>query len=746
MRLTLLTLGLLASMGCLAAQDNSVNFIAQIESIKVNRSAINDQGKLIPAERIFVNGDTPCGKDTIHMTASSLQMTQENYEKFLQDVWNQAQDEKYFRFTATACEGKGSQLATNIQVCRKDICDNKYIVDDTIIWVGGDIDSFYVLSKKEATDAADYFIRLPLEKDKTKNLWKVTGWYLGDNLDISNEGKLKAFVGYTDSENFSSQKFVSTFTTYYRSGQKAAQFTFNDKGVQDGEFNGWHKNGKPSQKFTYVNGEINGEFTAWNDNGTIASKSNFINGKHVDGACNHYDGHGKLLREHSYLNGKYDGKYVDYYADGKVNTEKFYKNDHLVGDSKEFYPNGQLKSLEHFDEQGRRDGAQEKYLENGTMKSREIFKHDRKITAEEWYQNGNKRYSRQFDENGKDNGKDQQWAENGQLISETHYSHGQVSSEKTWTEAGAPLTEAVYKKGTEESVKRRWSEKTGKLYSEVHFNASQPSGITKKWDETTGKLILETTYNDGFEDGLRKEYDPQTGELTLEKWNAGLSDVNKFVNNQPSLKKYKNGKLIVAGCDITKLLNNPDEVTAQAKKGDAKSQVQLGLYYDGCSEFKKAESWMLKAAKQKNGDALYYLSQLYLKGKKDVIAEDIAKYLQYTEQAAEAGNSQAQYQAGINLLPAEVCSKIMSSCDARYRNPTSNLDKALYWLNKAAEQKEDTGALDILSTLYGYGIGVPEDGEKAMAYCRALEKMYPESDYVQERIARIKAHLASSAR
>lgn len=744
MKPNLLTLGLLTSMTCMAAQDNSINFITQIESIKVNRSAINEQGTLVRAERIYVSGDTPCGKDTIHVNAGSVQMTQENYEKFIREIWHQAQDEKYFRFTATGCEGKGSQLATKIEVCRKDICDSKYVVDDNIIWMGGNVDRLYVLSKKEAADSADYFIRLPLEKDKTKNLWKVTGWYLGDNLDTSNEGKLKAFEGYTDSENFSSQKFVSTFTTYRRSGQKAAQFTYNSDGVRNGDFNGWHENSKLFQKFTYVNGEINGEFTEWNDNGTIASKSDFINGKHADGPCNHYDSQGKILREHSYLNGKYDGKYVDYYADGKINIEKFYKNDHLVGGSKEFYANGQLKSLQHFDEQGRRDGTQEEYLENGAIKSKEVFKHGSKIAAEKWYKNGNKQYSKQFDENENNNGKHQKWAENGQLISEEEYTHGEISLDKKWTEAGAPLSENIYKKGTEQSVRKRWSEKTGKLISEAHYDGHQLSGPSKTWDETTGKLLLETNYKDGFEDGLRKQYDPQTGQLTLEKWNAGLSDVEKFVNNQPSIKKYRNGKLIAAGCSITKLLDHPAEVKALAQKDDAKSQVQLGLYYEGCSEFKQAESWMLKAAKQKNGDALSWLSQLYQKGAEGAIAQDLPKYLQYNEQAAEAGNVQAQYRAGVDLLPVEVCQKIMSSCDAKYRNPTSNMSKALFWLNKAAEQKDDTGSLDILATIYGYGLGVPQDGEKAMLYYQDLEKKYPESDYVQKQIAKLKTHLASS--
>jgi hypothetical protein len=63
--------------------------------------------------------------------------------------------------------------------------------------------------------------------------------------------------------------------------------------------------------------------------------------------------------------------------------------------------------------------------------------------------------------------------------------------------------------------------------------------------------------------------------LILEKWSEGLSDVNKFVNNQPSIKKYKSGKLIAAGCNITTLLEDPDGVKAQAKKVTSKHRFSL---------------------------------------------------------------------------------------------------------------------------------------------------------------------------
>lgn len=744
MKLTIFTFTLLAALsGSVFAEDN-IQFVSQIDNIKMTSGALDRKGGLISAARIYLSSDSPCHKDTIYMTADSLKLSQDDYKKRLNEIWQKADNEYYFRFTASSCDSEGSQMASNIEVCNKDIWDSKFVVDDTILWVGGDLSQFYLVNRNQAVDDANFFIRLPLTEGKNKNTWKVTGWYLGDNLDTSGEGKTKAFEGYTDTPDFSSQKFIGPFTAWHRSGQKSAQFTYDDNGYRQGEMNSWHENGKPSQKFTYKNGAPDGKFLEWNENGTLASESTFKDGHHTDGPCKHYGSKGELLREHSYRNGEYDGKYIDYFADGKIKLENFYKEGKLVGDSKEFYANGQLRILRQYDQQGNKEGLQEVYRENGTLISKEIYKQDKHISAERWYQNGQKASLKQYDENGKKNGKHQKWTENGQLISEEEYNHGKLSLDKKWTKTGAPVSEVIYKKGSNQGVKKHWSIKTGKLISQAHYNDYQQSGPSKKWDETTGKLILETSYKEGFEHGLRKEYDPQTSELILEKWSEGLSDVNKFVNNQPSIKKYKSGKLIAAGCNITTLLEDPDGVKARAKKGDIKAQVQLGQYYDGCSEFKQAETWMLKAAKQKNGEALDWLAQLYLKGQKDIIAQDIPKYLQYNEQAAEAGIAQAQYRAGIDFLPPEVCQKVMSSCDAKYRYPTADMKKALYWLNKAAQQQEDSGALEILASLYGYGFGVSQDGNKALAYYGELEKKYPEAEYIQKQITKLKAYLAAS--
>lgn len=724
MRVKLLSACLFAAIGCQSAFAKSESFIAQIDDIKANRSTLDENRELVRAEKILIDGDTPCGGD-VYVNAKFLSLSEEKYEEFINNVWQQAQKEKYFRFTTKECNDRSSHMAIKIEVCNEKICGAEFVVDDSIIWMHGSVDNLQILNRKDAAGIGEFFIRVPFELDKEKNLWKVTGWYLGQDLDISGDGKHKAFEGYSDTQDFSSQKFVSHFTTYYGSGEKAAEFSFNQQGQRDGEFISWHKNGKINQKLKFIDGKAEGESVQLNDNGTVANKSVFNNGVHADGSCNHYDGDGNILREHGYLNGKYEGKYVDYYVAGKPEVESFYKKGVIVGEKKEYFENGQLKSLSHFDEQGQEDGAQETYTESGTLISKTVYNKNQLVSTERWYPSGKAKYLEQLDENRKKHGDMKEWAENGQLIHHTQFKHGDVISKITWTEKGKPLTETIYKNGSKINVRKTWSESTGKLTQEANYDDYQLSGVTKRWDENTGKLTLETNYKEGYEDGLRKSYDPQTGALTEESWNKDYSYVKHFVNNQPSLRKYKNGKLITAGCDATKLLDNPEEVKKQAASGDAKSQTLLGYYFDGCAKYKEAESWMLKAAAQKNSDALYYLARIYQSGKEGDIAENIPKFHKYLMEAAEAGHRDAQDSVGNRLLPKEVCRHILTHCDGKYSYPISDLDKALYWLDKAAEQG-DIGALSSLGKIYGYGLGVTENLEKAMQYYQALEKIAPE--------------------
>lgn len=72
--------------------------------------------------------------------------------------------------------------------------------------------------------------------DKEKQLWKVAGWFIESSEETEEliPSKLLAFEGYTDDETFKTQKFVSTFKSYYSSGNIQHILTYNKEGKEDG--------------------------------------------------------------------------------------------------------------------------------------------------------------------------------------------------------------------------------------------------------------------------------------------------------------------------------------------------------------------------------------------------------------------------------------------------------------------------------------------------------------------------------
>ncbi len=81
--------------------------------------------------------------------------------------------------------------------------------------------------KRQATSV----IPMPLTFDKEKQLWKVAGWFIESSEETEEliPSKLLAFEGYTDDETFKTQKFVSTFKSYYSSGNIQHILTYNKR-------------------------------------------------------------------------------------------------------------------------------------------------------------------------------------------------------------------------------------------------------------------------------------------------------------------------------------------------------------------------------------------------------------------------------------------------------------------------------------------------------------------------------------
>lgn len=151
-------------------------------------------------------------------------------------------------------------------------------------------------------------------------------------------------------------------------------------------------------------------------------------------------------------------------------------------------------------------------------------------------------------------------------------------------------------------------------------------------------------------------------------------------------------------------LKSPDKLSARklqakwmqvvAESGDAEEQASLGyLYFYDLDDKRSALGWFEKAAAQGNSSGLTGAARIYQE------RGGYEKALKYFTAAAESGYTGGIYWLGRFYLGEYAFDK----------------EKALYWLNKAAESGrfEDTPAMDYLAKLYEEGNVVGPDPEKA---------------------------------
>ena len=110
--------------------------------------------------------------------------------------------------------------------------------------------------------------------------------------------------------------------------------------------------------------------------------------------------------------------------------------------------------------------------------------------------------------------------------------------------------------------------------------------------------------------------------------------------------------IVVFGCVSNTDKGNWREQLPQTKKlaekGDARSQVYLGVYYlsgQGVPEDpKEAAKWFRKAAEQGDADAQYWLGTVYEEG--SGVPQDFEQAVEWFKKAAEQGKTNAQRQLG----------------------------------------------------------------------------------------------------
>jgi len=166
------------------------------------------------------------------------------------------------------------------------------------------------------------------------------------------------------------------------------------------------------------------------------------------------------------------------------------------------------------------------------------------------------------------------------------------------------------------------------------------------------------------------------------------------------------GSAVLPG--TTTILSRPTDATrvadlqAAAAAGDAEAQLQLGLaYLDGRGVMRNREQaigWLEKSAAGNNSKAMFALSEIYDSGNDP---QDEKRSRAYLQQAAEAGNADAQHNLGIRYA------------GDRYGRP--NLPVAIEWMTKAATSG-DPESQYVLSKFLQRGEGGRKEAAEALAW------------------------------
>ncbi|AAM85881.1 hypothetical protein CQP30_13700 [Yersinia pestis] len=665
-----------------------ITFVAKIDNIDFNKTAIDSDMKLLLADRFHFKTKTPCNKNTLSGRPESFGLTSEVYAAKIKSLLVEILSERYLFLTIDQCDRGGTPMLTNIEVCTEALCGAEFMKKESYLWLNQDLKATV---KRQATSV----IPMPLTFDKEKQLWKVAGWFIESSEETEEliPSKLLAFEGYTDDETFKTQKFVSTFKSYYSSGNIQHILTYNKEGKEDGKYDSYYdEKGKLAETLVFKNGLVNGEYIIYHENGAIESKRHFIDSKIADGECPHYYDNGKIKENHSYLNNKLEGKYFEYFPDGKIKDERTYHAGKVVGKYTVYFESGKIRAIYNKNNKDQYHGTNEEYSPEGQLVSKSTYKEGKQLSSQTWYKNGKMRQEEIYDNEGRKNGVSREWFDNGQLNTSTSYKNDILDGDsQKWNEQGEIVSLSPYKDGKLQGEHKYYD--SGKLLYTTMYKNDKKDGPDRRWSINTGKLIEEMPYVEGIRSGIKKEFNDRTGRLltttpyvnneiqvTGETYNAdGVSIIHCYINNKSIDSLY-----------------NPIEIREKASQSDDNAQYELGKYHYTCQDYDRGLKWLEKSADHKNIKALFLLAQMYNEG--DGVKEDQTKYFSYLLKAAQLGLSDAQVEIGYLYLVGEGVEK--------------NLPEAYQWHIKAAEQG-NVHAHYNLGWIYQNGDGTEKNLDKA---------------------------------
>ena len=182
----------------------------------------------------------------------------------------------------------------------------------------------------------------------------------------------------------SSSNSHEVVTDEFSNGLLKQYFTFNKKGLLDGESRQYYEEGDIKSISPFKNNVADGVFISYYQNGNMKEKHAYKNGNEEGEGIFYYE-NGKLEEKYFMKNGKLDGEAINYFEDGKIRNKAIYKDDIIL--EEEVHENNEIKKNTF------KNGEivqQDIYSKNKKLKAKKFFLENGKMKIISYHENGSK--------------------------------------------------------------------------------------------------------------------------------------------------------------------------------------------------------------------------------------------------------------------------------------------------------------------------------------------------------------------
>ena len=182
----------------------------------------------------------------------------------------------------------------------------------------------------------------------------------------------------------SSSNSHEVVTDEFSNGLLKQYFTFNKKGLLDGESRQYYEEGDIKSISPFKNNVADGVFISYYQNGNMKEKHAYKNGNEEGEGIFYYE-NGKLEEKYFMKNGKLDGEAINYFEDGKIKNKAIFKDGVTL--EEEIYKDNEIRKNTF------KNGEivqQDIYSKNKILKAKKFLLENGKMKIISYYENGNK--------------------------------------------------------------------------------------------------------------------------------------------------------------------------------------------------------------------------------------------------------------------------------------------------------------------------------------------------------------------